>query len=52
MCVLEVIGVPSRLRFIRKGEVLTRVLSTLDLSCGENVARRKWKSPLFDYGGS
>ena len=41
MCVLEVIGVSSRLRLIRKEETLVRVLSTLDLSCEENSVRRK-----------
>ena len=49
VCVLEVIVVPSRLRLIRKTVVLTRVLPTLDLNCEKNTARRKRKSPLFDY---
>ena len=42
MCVVDVIGVPSKLRVIRKAEALARVSPTLDLSCEENAARRKW----------
>ncbi len=43
VCVLEVIGVPSRLRLTRKAS------PTFALSCEENVSRRKWKSPLEYY---
>ena len=49
MCDLEVIVIPSRLRLIHKTVVLERVLTTLDLSCEENVAPWKWNSPLVDY---
>jgi hypothetical protein len=47
VCVLEVIGVPSRLRLTREVSVLERVLTTFVLNCEENVARWKWKCPLF-----
>jgi hypothetical protein len=44
--VLEVIGVPSIFKLIRKTEALARVLPTFAFICGENAARRKWKIPL------
>jgi hypothetical protein len=47
-CVLEVIGSPSRLKLTRKG--VTLVLPTFDFNCEQNVARRKWKSPLVGSG--
>ena len=39
-CDLEGIGIPSIFKLIRKGEVLVRMVSTLDLSCDENVPRQ------------
>ncbi len=39
MCVLKVIGAPSRLRLIRKATALARVLLTLDFSCEEIFTR-------------
>ena len=43
VCDLETIGVPSIFNIIRNTEVLTRMWSTLHLSCEENTVRRKWK---------
>ena len=45
--VLEVIGVPSIFKLIRKADALARVRPTLLLSCETKAARWKWKSPLF-----
>jgi hypothetical protein len=56
VCALEVIGTPSRLRLTRKAaqpwRVFRTLLPTLDLSCEENAARRKWKSPLVGCASS
>ncbi len=49
MCVLEVIGTPSRLRFTRKDVDLPRMFPILDFRWEENVTRWKWNSPLFHY---
>jgi hypothetical protein len=49
-CVLEVIGVSSRLSVIRKVWTLTRVLSTFSFRVVKNTVRWKWNSPLVDYG--
>ena len=43
MCDLEAIGAPSIFKTIRSAAALGRMLPTLDLSCEENAARRKWK---------
>jgi hypothetical protein len=48
VCVLEVIDDPSRLRLTRKDATLTRI--SLDLNYEETVTRRKWKSPLVEWG--
>jgi hypothetical protein len=40
------LGAQSRSRLTRKAAALARVLPTFALSCEENAARRKWKSPL------
>ena len=40
------IGDPSIFNLTRKAAVLTRMLSTLVLSCEENTTWWKWKSPL------
>ena len=45
MCDLNVIGVPSRLRLIRKTVDLASRFPHFDLSCEKNAARRKWKNP-------
>ncbi len=45
---VDVIGVPSKLSVIRKAAGLARVSPTLDLSCEENAARRKWNGPLSE----
>jgi hypothetical protein len=42
----EAIGASSIFKTIRSAAALARMLPTLDLSCEENAARRKWKSPL------
>jgi hypothetical protein len=42
----SLLGDPSIFKLIRKTVVLVRMLPTFDLSCEENAARRKWKSPL------
>ena len=44
-CVLEVIGVPSIFKLIRKTATLARVLPTFDFCWAENAARRKWNMP-------
>ena len=49
-CDRDVKGVPSIGKVIRSAGVLVRMLPILDMSCEENTARRKWKSPLFDSG--
>ena len=46
MCDLKAIGALSIFKLIRKAAALARMLPTFDLSCEENAARRKWKSPL------
>ncbi len=43
MCDLDVMGVPSKLSVIRKGESLARSRPTLDLICEENVVRRYFR---------
>ena len=43
MCDPEGTGVPSIFKTIRSAAALTRMLPILDLSCEENVTRRKWK---------
>ncbi len=48
-CVFEVIDDPSIFKLIRE-IVLTRVSPTFVFRWTENVLRRKWKSPLVDYG--
>jgi hypothetical protein len=48
-CDCETIGSPSRLRLIRKDEVLTKVQSTLGLRCEENTVCQKWNSPRSRY---
>ena len=42
-CDLEGIGDPSIFNIIRSATALVRMWPTLDLSCEENAARRKWK---------
>ena len=42
VCDLEAIGAPSIFDVIRRAAALARMLPTLDLSCEENAARRKW----------
>ena len=49
VCDLEAIGDSSIFNVIRSGAILVRMLSTLDLSCEEKVARRKWNWSLVDY---
>ncbi len=49
VCDLEVIGDSSIFNVIHSGAALVRMLSTLDLSCEEKVARRKWNWSLVDY---
>jgi hypothetical protein len=45
-----VIGVPSRLRLIRKDEALSSRFPLFDLRFEKNATRRKWKNPpLVDY---
>ena len=39
---LEAMGAPSILRLIRSAAALARIMPTLDLSCEENIARRRW----------
>ncbi len=39
---LDAIGVPSRLRLIRKAAALARILPTLDLSIEAKAAKGKW----------
>ena len=46
MCDLEAIVAPSIFELTLKAAALARMLPTLALSCEENAARRKWKSPL------
>jgi hypothetical protein len=43
VCDLEDIWVSSIFKTIRRGVALTRMLTTLDLRCEENVTWRKWK---------
>jgi len=45
VCDVEVIGVPSRLRLIRKSGTLAKIKLTRDLNIEEKTARRKWKNP-------
>jgi hypothetical protein len=40
---LEAVGVSSIFKTTRSAAALVRMLPTLDLSCEENVTRRKWK---------
>jgi len=47
VCDVDVIGVPSKLRLIRKTAALTRVSPTLDLRCEENTTRWKWNWTLL-----
>ncbi len=42
------IGVPSRLRLIRKTTTSERIFPTLDLNIEEKTSRRCWKNPRSD----
>ena len=48
VCDLEAIGAPSIFNVIRSAAALARMLPTLDFSCEEKAARRKWNWPLVD----
>jgi hypothetical protein len=50
VCDRDTIGVPSIFIVIRSVAALGRMLTTLPLTCVENVERQKWKSPLVEYG--
>ena len=49
VCDLEAIGSPSIFNVIHSAVVLVRMLTTLDLSCEEKAARRKWNWSQVDY---
>ncbi len=38
---------PLQINTLERERYLARVLPTFAVSCAENAARRKWKSPLF-----
>ncbi len=50
MCDLKATGAPSIFKLIRKAAALARMVPTLALSCEEDIARRKWKSPMPKEG--